>query len=447
VKKYILALACWVLALSGCSGLSQAFTERFDAPVEITATPRTPVAVTATMASTLGPTAPAGAQTLDSPGTPTPAGPLTLRLWVPPQFDPAGGSPAGELLQKRLEEFSQRRPDVQIEVRVKSLDGPGGLYESLAAATAAAQLAMPDLVALPHPLVQTAAVKGLLRPMNGLTNILDDPDWYDYARQLASLQNSIFGLPFAGDALVQVSQPIKDAQPLDDWERVLAEQSPLAFAAADPQALFTLALYRAAGGQISDEQGQPLLQVEPLVRVLDFYKAAEQAGVMPYWLTQFQTDDQVWEAFRDNRAGEAATWLSSYYNKGLENTTISQLPTPDGEPFTLASGWAWTLASPDPQRRQVAVELAEFLTESSFLARWSEAAQVLPTRPSALAAWKNTAEIEKLSLIAASANLYPASEVLNDLGPALQEAAIQVLKRQEEPAVAAQNAINQSILP
>jgi multiple sugar transport system substrate-binding protein len=447
VKKFFLALVCGAFILSGCSGLPQAFTDRFDMPVETSVPAQTASVATATVASTLQPAALSGAQPTGTARTPTPGGPLTLRIWVPPQFDPAGGSDAGKLLQERLDVFSQRRPEVQIEVRVKSLDGPGGLYESLAAATAAAQLAMPDLVALPHPLIQTAAIKGLLRPMNGLTNILDDPDWYDYARQLASLQNSIFGLPFAGDAMVQVSQPVEGARPLNDWEQILAAQSPLSFAAADPQALFTLALYRAAGGQISDEQGQPLLQLEPLVRVLEFYKAAEQAGVMPYWLTQFQTDDQAWEALLDKRAGAAITWLSSDHNKGLENATISQLPTPDGAPFTLASGWAWTLASPDPQRRQLAVELAEFLTESSFLARWSEAAQVLPTRPSALAAWKDPLKIEKLSSVAASASLYPPSEVLSDLGPALQEAAAKVLKRQEEPAVAAQNAVNQSVLP
>jgi multiple sugar transport system substrate-binding protein len=447
MRNFFLVVVCCAVALSGCSGLSKALTERFRSPVETDNAAVAPPAANSTTVPTVEPTILAAAQTPDLPGTTTPAGPLTLLLWAPPQFDPASGTPAGKLLQKRLEEFVQRRPEVQIEVRVKSLDGAGGLFESLVAATAAAQRTIPDLVALPHPLAQTAAVKGLLHPMNGLTNTLDDPDWYGYARQLASLQNSIFGLPFAGDALVQVYRTAEGAQPMTDWQRALAAKSPLAFAAADPQALFTLALYQAVGGQVSNDQGQPVLEVEPLVNVLDFYKSAEQVNTMPYWLTQFQTDDPVWEAFRENRAGAMVTWLSRYYQEGLADTDIAQLPTPDGKPFTLASGWVWALASPDPYRRQLAVQLAEFLTESSFLGPWSEAAGVLPTRSSALSVWGKTSDVEKLAPIAASARIYPPAEAINSLGQAVEEAVVQVLKRQAEPVVAAQDAANRSGLP
>jgi len=378
---------------------------------------------------------------------PTPAGPPRLRVWVPPQFDPSAETPASKLLRQRLNEFSQRRPDVPIEVRVKGLDGPGGLYESLVTTTSAAQLAMPDLVLLPHPLIQTAAAKGLLRPMNGLTNALDDPDWYDYGRQLAGLQNSIFGLPFAGDALAQIYRTGENVQPGTNWQSILEAKNPFVFSAADPQALFTLAMYQAVGGKIADDQGKPMLEVDPLVKVLDFYKSAEAAGTMPSWLTQFQDDDQAWQALLDNRAGALVTWLSKINQEGLGNSAVSEIPTPTGEPFTLSTGWAWSLTSPDPQRRQLAVQLAEFLTESNFMGRWSEAAGVLPARPSAFKAWDSDYDVEKIKTIAASAHLYPSADVLDVLGPALEEAVVAVLKGQQGALEAAQAAVKQISTP
>ena len=430
LKKSILALVG--LLLVGCSalpfkpiepGLSQATTVA--APTHVLSTPqKVPQALTPTT-------------------IPTPAGPPRLRVWVPPQFDPSADTPASKLLRQRLDEFSQRRPDVLIEVRVKGLDGPGGLYESLVTSTAAAQLVMPDLVLLPHPIIQTAAVKGLLRPMNGLTNALDDTDWYDYARPLASLQNSIFGLPFAGDALTQVYRTGENVQANTTWQSVLEAENPFAFPAADPLALFTLAMYQAAGGKISDDQGKPMLEVDPLVKILDFYKSGEEATVMPSWLTQIQNDDQAWQALRDNRAGALATWLSRFYQEGLGNSAVSEIPTPDGKPFTLSTGWAWTLTSPDSQRRQLAVQLAEFLTESNFMGLWSEAAGTLPARPSAFEAWQSAGEVAKLNAIAASSHLYPPAEILGILGPALEEAVVAVLKGQQGSLEAAQTAVKQ----
>ena len=54
-----------------------------------------------------------------------------LVIWLPPQFDPAGGTEAGALIQSRLDSFIAQHPDLNIEVRLKALDGKGGLLDSL----------------------------------------------------------------------------------------------------------------------------------------------------------------------------------------------------------------------------------------------------------------------------------------------------------------------------
>jgi ABC-type glycerol-3-phosphate transport system substrate-binding protein len=178
-----------------------------------------------------------------------------------------------------------------------------------------------------------------------------------------------------------------------------------------------------------------------LEKVLTFYLEAETAGLMPYWLTQYQSDELTWEAFMEKRADQVVTWSSRYLGSQPEDSAITTLITPDGKPFTLATGWVWALATSQVDKQELSIELAEFLTEGSFLAAWTEAVGYLPTRPSALAGWTNTQLQETLRPIVNSALLLPPSEVLTSVGPPLQQATVQVLKKQSDPLTAAQAAV------
>ena len=59
------------------------------------------------------------------------------------------------------------------------------------------------MVALSRADLEVAALKGLVFPLDGVSTVIDEADWYDYARQLAMVQGTTFALPFAGDALVR----------------------------------------------------------------------------------------------------------------------------------------------------------------------------------------------------------------------------------------------------
>jgi multiple sugar transport system substrate-binding protein len=395
-----------------------------------------------------------------SPGAQPPAaGPVTLTLWLPPQFDPASGTQGSNLLAARLEEFSLRRPGVRLDVRVKALDGAGGLLDSLTAASAAAPLALPDLIALPRPLMEAAALKGLLHPLDGLTTSIENTEWFDYAKELSRLQDTHFGIPLAGDVLVLAYRPAVLPDPPTTWEDILALENPLVFAAADPQALTTLTLYMAAGGPVQDDQGRPTLDVAILTTLLTFYQSAEINQVMPYWLTQYETFDHAWAGYLDNPTALTITWLSRYLLEEVVQAEIvpltseesvveedalaaATLPTPSGTAFTLAQGWALSLAGAQPSKQALAIELAEFLTESNFLASWSEASNLLPPRADALAGWNNQPAQALLSQVARSAHLFPSTDVLTSLAPHLQQATLQILKQQAEPASLAQMTVD-----
>jgi ABC-type glycerol-3-phosphate transport system substrate-binding protein len=376
-----------------------------------------------------------------------PSGPIILKIWLPPEFDPANGSPASVLLQSRLEEFSARRDNVRIETRIKDVAGPGGIVDTLTTASAAAPLALPDLVALPHDALQSAALAGLLHPYDGLSEVMDDPDWYDFARQLSHVQTNTFGIPFAGDALIMVYRPTTIEDVPADWTTLLEAPEPLTFPAASPNALLTLTFYQASGGAIAGDEGQPLLELTPLTNTLTFYQQATRNAVLPYWLTQYETDEQAWLAFEEKQAAMAVTWASRYLQSSPEDTAISYIPTPDGIPFTTATGWAWALASPDPERQALSAELAEFLAISDYAAEWAKAAGYLPPRPSGLTPWENSPSHTILNQICASAQIAPSDDLLAILGVALQKSTVDVLKDQTDPVTLAQEAIDSLIVP
>ncbi len=425
-------LALFLLALAGCTGQG-ALTPTL-APTE---------------AGLVLPTSPA--ETSLPAASPTPnaaAGVTLLRIWLPPQFNPDSGTPAGDLLKAQLEAFAALNPEIRLDVRLKALDGPGGLLDSLAAASAAAPLAVPDLIALPRPLLESAAIKGLLYPYPDAA--VNGTEWYPYAQRLATLQGSLFGLPFAGDALLLAYRPSVLETPPADWQTVVSLGSVLAFPAADPNALYTLALYQSVGGKVQDDQGRPTLDEAALVQVLTFYQQASQAGVLPYWLTQYDVDDQAWTAFADGQAAMTVAWFSRFMQQssGLEEPAgAAPLPTQDGTPFTLATGWLWALPNPDPAHRAAAARLAAFLTQDDFLSEWTLAAGYLPPSASVLERWPDASLRGLATRLNISAVLAPASEMNVSLGPALKEAVVHVLKLQVDPQTAAQQALERLGLP
>jgi multiple sugar transport system substrate-binding protein len=400
----------------------------------------------------LGPTATPQKALSTSPGVqsspqPDPGSSQMLTIWLPPQFNPGSGTPAGDILKARLAAFQGDHPGVQINVRVKAEEGPGGLLESLTAASAAAPGSLPDLIALPHPDMEAAGLKGLLSPFDGLTTIMAEADWFTFARQLMELQGNTFGLPFAGDALVLVYRPAAAPHPPTDWSSLASLGIPVAFPAADPQGLLTLALYQSAGGQIRDSQGRPTLQAEILAKVLSLYSEGLAKATFPAGNALLSDDAQIWQAYHDQKENLAFTWISHYLTELPPDTSFVTLPPADKNNQTLATGWLWALSNPTPEKKALTARLAEYLVQGDFLARWTAAAGYLPPRPTALASWSNQSLQAQLSQVALSAGAEPSTDILSSLGPVFRDAAVQVVKGQGDPVQTAQAAAQRMQTP
>ena len=376
---------------------------------------------------------PPAAQMTSTPTPPT-LQTTTLQIWVPPQFDPNNDTPEGAILQERIDEFVAQRPRVEVSVRVKALTGTGGILDSLRTAQAAAPLALPDLVVLSRPLMEKAAEDQLIFPLDDFTELMEDDNWYDYAYQLSQYKGMTMGLPFAGDVLLLAYRTsVVEEQPVN-WETLLSVEEILSFPAGDPEALTTFALYQSIGGNFVEDESGLILDESPLIEVFRFYKQGQGAEVMPFWLTQFETEEQSWAAYQEEQAQLTLVWSSLYLDSTPSDTAFTSLPSLGEKTFTIANGWLWSVASMDPERQEVSVELAEFLTTDTFIANWMSDLSYLPPRPEALEMWlPDNATWEILAQILPGATIRPPQKVLDTLGPSVRDAVVSILKDQITP--------------
>jgi multiple sugar transport system substrate-binding protein len=350
-----------------------------------------------------------------------------LRVWLPPEFDPAAENDAANLLEERLAEFEAEHPGLLIEIRLKGSDGETDIVNSLSLTGIAAPSALPDLILLSRSNLESAALKGLLHPIEGLSTALEDRDWYGYAQQLARVQNTGYGLPFAGDALVLVYYP--ELGTIVTWEDVLSSRGQLIFPANHPQGLVGLSLYASARGRILDAQELPTLEVEALTRVLTLIQQGVSEDVFPVSLANVSTEAQTLQIYRTGDANIGIIWFLNY--QPSEDGTITPLPGLTEEPFAYATGWVWALAGSNPENQQLAVELAEHLVATDFIGEWTRETGYLPTRPSTL-----QEENRSIMAILDSAHPIPSNDVLAVLGPLMQEALTRVLNGEQPEAVA-----------
>jgi ABC-type glycerol-3-phosphate transport system substrate-binding protein len=410
-----LRIACFVsfLFLTGCSSLAP-----------FLATPTSVPVIQATSTPHIDPTQPA----------PDVAKPRILRVWVPPRFNPEAGTPSADLLKQRFAEFEADHPGLEIEVRIKAEDGETGLLNSLSITSMAAPSIAPDLIALTHSDMEAAVLKGLLHPTDGLTTLLQGPDWYGYARQLGYVQNTEFGLPFAADAMVILYRPAVFESAPSDWGTILGSGNQMVFSASDPQAYFPLSLYLSLNDQLTDDKGVFTLDETTLTRVLTYYRQVLDSGMVAPIIRDNQTDQEVLKNYREGNADVAVIWASS--DLLTQSGEFTSVPGLDNSPYSLANGWVWALAGSSNENQTLAVELASHLVESDFMSVWTIASGYLPTRPQALAGWENEELKKSVDEILQSAYPVPSEDVMSAWGSLMREALVRIFNGDQPENVA-----------
>ena len=422
-RIYRIGFCLLLVLLAGCSSLPSFDTDWLN---QLLYTP-TPVPVSLQTA-TPRPTPLQPTQSLTGQPSPAVASPQILRIWLPPQFNPKVNNPAAVLLKDRLNDFEADHPGLEIDVRIKSESGDADLLNSLTLTSMAAPDALPDLIALPRPSLEAAAQKGLIQPLD-ITTDLQGTDWNPYARDLAEIDGTPYGIPFAGDALVTVYRP--ELVWIKSWDDILLSESQLVFAGADPLAEAGLALYVSAGGELTDAQGKPFLNQDVLINVLDLFSRGRGVTLFPDAVKNISNDDQVLQEYRARRQDMAIFHYSKY--RASQDGLYQPLMGLGEEPhFTFANGWMWSLTGRNLEQQQLAMDLAEYLTADDFLSTWTQEAGYLPTRR---VTGTEQADEEINTLIQAMQPI-PSADTMQALGPLMQEALVRVLNGEASDVVA-----------
>lgn len=367
--------------------------------------------------------------------------PKELVLWLPAEMDPGADNQAASLLASRLATFAETE-DITITIRIKNLSGAGGLLDALTATSSAAPQAMPDLILLARRDLETAALKSLVMPLDPLTSIVDEEDWFPYAHEMSLIQGVVYGIPFIGDPLSLITKAGADTALQAGWQSIAEPGSVFSFPADDAQALLPLTLYMELGGAFSGNQLRPALDAEILLKALILLEEGQQNGSILKESAQWQNFQQSWESFLNGSASRTAAPLSLFLAQYAKTeATPEELPVLLETGFTLSSGWLWALSSQDSESQALSLRLAEYLVENGFLGAWSEAFGRVPARPSALENWQKQTLRMPLMQQSLGAKFLPVNEVMASVSPALRGAVLAVLRDNDTPEEAAKQAV------
>lgn len=393
----------------------------------------TPAALTSAPAATG--TVPAGSGEVTPVNTST-AAPLTLRLWLPPQFSADPASPAGQVLQTHLAEFQAQNSGVQLDIRVKRTTGMGGMLESLESAQLVAPAAAADVILIDYNLLAQAETRTLIQPLDGMLASELISASAEFARPNPV---QVMGLPLFGETTLLVYNTDLLDSPPTSWASVQAANAPFTFAGGNLQGGLVLQQYYAVGGRLQSETGELLPDVVELSEALSIFQSLNRTGVLYIGTLNYTTSADSWQAYRENRAVLAVTDSLSYLRERnlVVNTAAISIPTPSGaarQPFRV-----WYLAIPtvDPLRQTQAATLVNWLSEPAFLAEWSLALGHIPLQAPALTELAAQPELRFTSDLVASGVLLPPSTTLNQIGPVLQAALSDVINGRATPETAA----------
>ncbi len=362
----LIALAIFVGYSAGCA-------PQFSAPPPIPATTIagsfTPALTPIIAAQNPRITTPLPHQTL-----PAPAAPVTLTLWTIEEWT-SPSTPAGRIWQEQQNAFRTSQPEIALNVALKKPAGKGGLYDFLATTFDIVPARLPDIIMLDFAELAFAADARLIPPLG--ENLAALPtDLFPFALQGARVKDQTYGVPFSAD----VQHGIALTAAPRTWDEFLRQKSPLIAPVGGDDAFV---LQYLGVGAAFDNDG---IDVNAAAQVLDFFKRARDAGLLPDSTLAMKTEDESSSAFFNAQAGLAHISAARFMNERakLPAARFAALPTRDGRLAARASGWAIAIVTTDPARRRAAARWIEFVMQKDRLSAWMRAAQRVPTTRGAL---------------------------------------------------------------
>ncbi|MFQ3674127.1 MAG: hypothetical protein SNJ83_11085 [Aggregatilineales bacterium] len=310
--------------------------------------------------------------------TPTPA---ELTIWLPDTL--ANFSTEALLAFGTVTDEFAAAQNVSALIRIRRASEVGGILSTLRSASSVAPRALPTVTLLRRSDLLLATQERLIEPLPPLL-IESALQGMSSTRRLCEVGGALMGVPFLVDVqhMVYLPQPGVD---YDSWrfEDVLARGLPLQFAGNATLGVnpTVYVQYLAAGGE-TDEQGVLQYNAVALRRVLDFYEAAREAGLIDEQTLLFTSPAQYASAL--STAGERQ-WgtLASQYLRALAFEPAlrhAPIPTPTGAASTVLEGWCWVLVARDERAQALALDYLPHMSSPPALVTLAQAIRLLPSQ-------------------------------------------------------------------
>ena len=369
--------------------------------------------------------------------------PVTLVIWIPDNFSLRSGEQTQKMLMDRMDTFQKSHPDITLDLRYKNVKQYENMLDLLNSTSRVAPAVLPDIVLLTRKDMETAALKGLLAPLDSMESVADGNGIFPGFSLTGTLQGSLFGFPAAGDALVIISSTDKSNQ-MDTWTNVFSSGMKLGANFNDPDGTLFVTLYLSAGGKLIDDKGKPYLDPSTLTLLLDTMRQARKSAVFPEWTLLTPDWSQVSDRFIAGDVPYQINWYSSVSESAADSFQHSILPGLGDTPATTLTGWYWASSNPAPAKQAARQELLGFLTEPAFGSPWSTTAGYLPVSDQY---WpQSNVELLPFQSILKISEPLPENALMTTVGPVLRDAAIRAYTTDdpiEEIVTAAIARINQ----
>ncbi len=386
-----------VLGIAGCSGLQQT-----PEPEKQVASPQAVTTVSADVNEKSSPTAGA---------TSEPKVPTRLVVWLADEFNPQNANLAESLMKNQLQDLLIKNPEIVVDLRVKGEDQAHSILNILELTNRHAPEALPDVILIRAEDARAARRRGLL-PANGIFNtILQEGDWYPYAKQLSD--SKIVGdcIPMAGDATVifadsnlRISQPQK-------WVDIERRKSSLGFPAVDPTQMFFKMLMNMNDAQIVNENGKYQISPDGLEATLRLILSAIDREILNADLLEYSSERNVWIDFGKEKFDWAALQISHYLKDLDANVQTLNFVNNEGLPILPATGWLWCVLATEPEKQTLAMTYVRWMTDPKFQMEWTPSAGYLPVRLSSIAGWNDQPSVSQIV-----ASLSEKAQVFQDFG-------------------------------
>lgn len=378
--------------------------------------------------------------------TATPPPPV-ISLWFPALLSYEAELHTAALFSELLNDYSHHSGHT-VNLRLRRTDGLGGIFETLNSTARVAPSALPDMVLLRARDLPRAAAARLVFPLEA--SLLREEAYFTTGLVLGQFEGTQYGIPY----LLEMQHTVYrgEGAPPTSLSTLISRQLPYLFTAKVSKGANSTLLshYVTLGGRLNDQNGDPLLDYEPLLAVMTLYAEAHTAGSLPDDVLDYAEFAQYWSPFVAGK--NALVQVDSTFflrQRALANSSVAEtwqvaaLPRISSEtpPLSIVDGWLWVLTTEDTERQNRALALLRWLKDAPRFAEFSQQVGMLPSQRAALAAWEDSAYATFAAALLDRA-LVPLVDTVNlTAAEALQENFARILKGEADGENAANTAL------